>query len=130
MRIDKTNIKGVKVVIIFKNLNLGIRFLLELIVLGSVGYLGFKINLSITFKVCLGIGLPFIIAIIWGTFGSPKATYPLIKPLKWVLLFSIYLFSAFALFNSVKKFVAIIFVLTAAVNSIFIYIWDLESKVN
>jgi hypothetical protein len=81
-----------------KNFNLGLRFFLELVVLVSLGYWGFKINASLIFKVCLGIGLPLIIAVIWGIFGSPKAVWKISKPFHWVLLFTIYLFSAFTLF--------------------------------
>lgn len=103
---------------------MSIRFLLELTALISLGYWGFKISATTFVKVCLGIGLPLITAIIWGAFGSPKAPWQISKPLQWALLFTIYLLSAFALFSSGKKHLCIIFLLTAAVNSILMYIGE------
>lgn len=116
--------KGVKVLIILKNFNLGLRFFLELIALVSLGYWGFKINATIILKICFGIGLPLITAIIWGTFGSPRASRQISKPFQWVLLFTIYLLSAFALLSIGKKYIGIIYLVTAAVNSFLMYIWE------
>jgi len=57
-----------------KMLNLAIRFLLELCLLAAVGYWGFKTGSGWLLKFLLGIGGPIFIAVIWGTFVSPKAT--------------------------------------------------------
>ncbi len=51
-------------------INLMIRFLLELIALGSVGYWGWK-NYDGALQYILGIGLPIFMTIIWGTFAVP-----------------------------------------------------------
>ncbi|WP_407270931.1 YrdB family protein [Radiobacillus sp. PE A8.2] len=51
-----------------------IRFLLEIAVLIAVGYCGFQSG-TLFIKVILGLGSPVLIMIIWGLFGSPKATY-------------------------------------------------------
>jgi len=56
-----------------KSLNVAVRFLLEICVLISVGYWGFKTGSGWFFKILLGIGALLLIAIIWGTFGAPKA---------------------------------------------------------
>ena len=61
---------------VLKALNLLVRFLLELCMLGAVGYWGFRTGSSWAMKIILGIGLPLLIAVIWGMFVSPKATYP------------------------------------------------------
>lgn len=115
--------RGVQILILLKTINLGLRFFLELIALISVGYWGFKINETLISKMCFGIGLPLTTAIIWGVFGSPKAVYPISKPFQWILLFIIYLTSAFALYSSGKKYIGIIFLITAAINSFLMYIW-------
>lgn len=62
---------------ILKSINLGVRFLLELCMLAAVGYWGFKTGSGWSLKILLGIGVPLLIAAIWGTFVAPKATYPL-----------------------------------------------------
>ena len=60
-----------------KSINLAIRFLLEICVLIAVGTWGFKTGLGWFIKILLGIGLPLLIAIVWGMFGAPKAAYHL-----------------------------------------------------
>jgi hypothetical protein len=60
-----------------KSLNVGIRFLLEICILISVGYWGFNTNSGWVLKILLGIGAPLLIAVVWGTFGAPKAAYHL-----------------------------------------------------
>ncbi len=60
-----------------KMLNLAVRFLLELCMYAAVGYWGFKTQNSWLMKIFLGIGLPVLIAVLWGTFLAPKATRPL-----------------------------------------------------
>ena len=56
-----------------KSINVAIRFLLEICVLISVGYWGFKTGSGWFLKILLGIGVPLLIAIVWGMFGAPKA---------------------------------------------------------
>jgi hypothetical protein len=62
---------------VLKALNLLVRFLLELCMLAAVGYWGFKTHSGWTMKIIFGIGLPVVIAVLWGLFIAPKATYPL-----------------------------------------------------
>ena len=53
--------------------NLAVRFLLELGALGAVGYWGAHTGDTALTKIALGAGLPLAIAVIWGTFVSPKS---------------------------------------------------------
>jgi hypothetical protein len=70
-------VKGEWKMDILKSINLGVRFLLELCMLVAVGYWGFKTGSGWFLKILLGIGAPLLIAVIWGMFVAPKATYPL-----------------------------------------------------
>ncbi|MGG3562331.1 YrdB family protein [Neobacillus rhizosphaerae] len=60
-----------------KAINLGVRFLLEIMVLIILAYWGFHVIQSFVIKTVLGIGTPLLVAIIWGMFGAPKAPYSL-----------------------------------------------------
>ncbi|MEH7076873.1 YrdB family protein [Neobacillus drentensis] len=60
---------------VLKVINLGLRFLLEIMVLVILCYWGFKVSEGTILKLILGIGLPILIAVIWGMFGAPKAAY-------------------------------------------------------
>lgn len=51
--------------------NLILRFLLEITALISLGIWGWKQNES-WFRIIIAIGLPIILAIIWGTFAVPN----------------------------------------------------------
>ena len=54
-------------------INIALRFILEVCVLGFLTYWGFQSSQGILMKLVLGIGSPLLIAIIWGVFGSPAA---------------------------------------------------------
>jgi hypothetical protein len=64
--------------------NLGLRFLLELALLGAVGYWGFS-EFDGVVAVLVGLGAPLVVAFVWGTFMSPKAARPVFDPVRIVL---------------------------------------------
>ena len=49
-------------------------FLLELAALAAIGWWGFTAGGSAVAKVALGVGAPLLVAAMWGTFLSPKAS--------------------------------------------------------
>ena len=53
--------------------NLALRFLLELCLLAALGSWGARVGPGVFGKVALGSGAPLLLAIVWGTFMSPKA---------------------------------------------------------
>ncbi len=67
-----------------KAANLVVRFLLELCVLGALGYWGFVVGGNLFVKILLGTGAPLLAAVVWGLFVSPKAAVTLELPLKLV----------------------------------------------
>lgn len=106
-----------------KMLNLAVRFLLELCMLAAVGYWGFKTQPTWVLKILLGIGLPVLIAVLWGTFLAPHATRPL-KGASFLTL-ELILFStgAFALFASGKPTLGWIYTLVLIVNKVLLIVW-------
>ena len=69
--------KGRHAIFLIRSLNLLVRFLLELCLLGAVGYWGFETGDGAGMQALLGIGGPLLIAVVWGLFISPKATVEL-----------------------------------------------------
>ena len=53
-----------------KELNLGVRFLLELCLLAALAYAGLQVS------VVLAVAAPLAAAVVWGLFVSPKARVP------------------------------------------------------
>lgn len=50
----------------FTVIHLGLRFVLEIILLFSLGYRGFHAGQGVWLSIILGLGLPLLTAVIWG----------------------------------------------------------------
>ena len=74
--------------------NLGIRFLLELLMLGALGWTGVGLPSSRWLSVVLAIALPVAAAGVWAMWIAPKASRRLQDP--WRLLVELVLFAAAA----------------------------------
>ena len=108
---------------ILKMLNLAVRFLLELCMLAAVGYWGFKTQSALVMKILLGIGLPVLIAVLWGTFLAPRATRPLSAASFLALELVLFASGAAALFASGKPTLGWIYTITLAMNKILLTVW-------
>lgn len=108
---------------ILKYTNLALRFLLELCALGAVGYWGFHVGKGTIMKVGLGIGAPLLIAVIWGTFGSPNATVKLSAPLHIVLELMVFGLPAVALYAAGKPQLAWMYGMVVVINRILMLLW-------
>ncbi|WP_374721461.1 YrdB family protein [Peribacillus tepidiphilus] len=109
---------------LLKNANLLIRFFLEICILISVGYWGFQFKSSLLLKICLGIGVPFIILIIWGAFVAPRSPYLLPTPYRIILELIIFGFATYALFSSGHPVLGKIFIGTVIINIILLLTWN------
>lgn len=106
-----------------KMLNLAIRFLLELCMLAAVGYWGFKTHSTWLLKILFGIGLPVLIAVLWGLFLAPKATRPLSGVSFFALEVVLFASGAVALFASGKPGLGWVYTITLIVNKILLTVW-------
>jgi len=106
-----------------KSINLIARFLLEICVLISVGYWGFKTGSGWLLKILLGIGAPLLIAIIWGMFGAPKAAYPLSGFLLLALEVVVFGSGVTALVATNNYSLAWGFAAIVIVNRILMFVW-------
>ncbi|MGD8406474.1 MAG: YrdB family protein [Anaerolineales bacterium] len=106
-----------------KGLNLAVRFLLELCVLAAVGYWGFKTGSGWFLKILLGIGVPLLIAVIWGTFGAPKANMQLHGLMLLVLEIIVFGSGAAALYASKNYSLAWGFAAIVIINRILMFVW-------
>jgi hypothetical protein len=108
---------------ISKSINAGLAFLLELAMLAAFGYWGFQGEKSTWIKWGLGIGIPLVVAILWGLLLAPRATRRLNS--RWGTLLSSGLFclAALALYQTNHLALAITFAGIAIVNRILIFLW-------
>ncbi|MBV7506291.1 YrdB family protein [Bacillus sp. sid0103] len=107
-----------------KLINIGVRFLLEIFVLIILGYWGFKFSQGTILKFIVGIGLPLLIAVIWGLFGAPKATY-LLSGFPFLLLeIVVFGLPVIALLSLEEQALAFIYGLITVINLVLMKIWD------
>ena len=107
-----------------KIINLGIRFLLEILVLIILGYWGFQVSNGTMMKIIAGIGTPLLAAVLWGLFGAPKATYLLHGFPFLILEIVIFGLPAIALLFLEKQTLAYFYGAVTIVNLILMKIWD------
>ncbi len=110
---------------VLKDINAGIAFLLELAMLIAFGYWGFYGDKSILLKWLLGIGVPLVVAIIWGIFLAPRANHRLNSVGGNLLSLFLFLLAAAALFYTQHPMLAITFALIAVMNRLLIVAWKL-----
>jgi len=108
---------------VLKLLNLALRFLLELCMLAAVGYWGFNSQPNWVLKILLGIGLPLLIAILWGTFLAPKATHPLRGASFLTLELVLFSLGALALFAADKPVLGWVYIFALIINKILLFVW-------
>ncbi len=106
-----------------KLLNLAVRFLLELCMLAAVAFWGFKTQSSWLMKILFGIGLPVLIAVLWGMFLAPKATHPLSGASFLTLELILFSTGALALFAGGKPTLGWIYAITVIVNKVLLIVW-------
>jgi len=58
-----------------KNINLAVRFLLELAALAALGWWGARMGSSTMASVGMALGAPLLAALFWGALVSPKAHF-------------------------------------------------------
>jgi hypothetical protein len=93
--------------------------------LAAVGYWGFRTQSGRPMKTLFGIGLPVLIAVLWGMFIAPKAIYPL-SGISRLLLELILLGSgAVALFASGKTNLGWIYIAILLINELLLVLQTL-----
>ncbi|WP_042351494.1 YrdB family protein [Bacillus massiliigorillae] len=105
-------------------INLVLRFILEICALISLGYWGFHSNQGYMVKILLGIGSPILMAIIWGTFISPKASIPIRGFKRLLLELLIFGCATLSLYNAWHPVLALFFAILVVFNIVSLRIWE------
>jgi hypothetical protein len=108
---------------LLKGSNLLVRFLLELCMLAAIGYWGFKTNSSWAMKIVFGVGLPLLVAVLWGLFLAPKATHPLTGMSHLALEIFLFGAGAFALFAVGRADLGFAYAAVLVVNKVLMLAW-------
>ncbi|MFZ0544964.1 MAG: YrdB family protein [Candidatus Promineifilaceae bacterium] len=101
---------------IIKSANLLLRFTLELCALVAIGYWGFHLDKSAVDRTIIGIGVPLVAAVLWGTFVSPKARVKLPDFGRLLVEFVVFGSAVSALYEAGQLTLAVIFAIFVAVH--------------
>ena len=99
----------------------GLFFLMELCALAAFSYWGFHMDRGWFIKLLFGLGTPLLIAVFWGTFIAPKASFPVSTSLRIILQLIVFALATAALYFSEKSKLAVIFGVVVLVEMILMY---------
>lgn len=94
--------------------NDGLRFLLELAALVSLGYWGFAEHDGVV-PWLFGLGAPLVVAAVWGAFVAPKASHPTADPVRLLIEVAVFGSGVAALFAEDADVIAAVFEVLVAV---------------
>ena len=106
-----------------KNLNLALRFALELCALGSLAYWGVRSGRGPALSIGLGVGLPVLAALFWGGFVSPKARFGGSRGLRLLLGLLVFSSAAVALVSVGHELLGILYGAATILNTALTYAW-------
>ena len=109
---------------VFKGINLGLSFLLELAMLAAYGYWGFNTGSSTLIHWILGLGIPIVAIIIWSIYNAPMSKRRLPRTPRTILEVVMFSLGAVLLALSGQTTWAIIFAVLIVVNQVLLYVWQ------
>ena len=106
-----------------KPTNLALAFLLELCLLAALGYWGYHTGQNTLARWLLMIGVPLVLAVLWGIFLAPKSAVALPHGVKLAGKFVAFAIGVLALWSVGQSTWAAIFAVVVVVNMGLIVIW-------
>ena len=103
--------------------NLAVRFFVELIGVGLVGYWGFTASDHAVVRVLLGVGAVVVFIVIWGLFLAPTASSGLSKVQKDILGTIVLLIAAGAFAAAGQPTAALVFAAVVIVNAALLFVF-------
>jgi hypothetical protein len=91
-----------------KTVNQVVTFLLEIAMLIAYGYYGMSGSQTFLYRLLFTIFLVALVIVLWGTFAAPKSARRLKMPYLAIFRTTVFLISAFLLFQAGQKNMAII----------------------
>lgn len=103
--------------------NLTAAFLLELCLLAALAYWGYRVGGNTFTKLGLAIGLPLLMAVVWGMFMAPKARVQLPRWQHVALAIALFGLGVAALYAASQPGLAAIFAVAVALNRVLLAVW-------
>jgi hypothetical protein len=106
-----------------KQLNLALKFLLELAALAAIGLWGASVADGLA-AVLLAVGLPVITAVLWGAFAAPRARRRLPLRLRAPFELGVFALAALALWGAASAAWGAAFALIVVANAVLLTAFD------
>jgi hypothetical protein len=108
---------------VLKDANLGLRFVLELCLLAAFGYWGFQVGQGIPSKVLLGIGVPIVVAALWGVFLAPASSSRMGELPRLGLEVVLFSLAVACLSTAGRPNLAVLLAALLTLNRVMLYLW-------
>jgi len=109
--------------IILKNINLLLRFLLEITVLVSVGYWSFNLYVNWIMKIIICLFTIVVISTVWGSFIAPNSSHQIKMPYRLLVELLIFGIGVGAFYFAGRIRWSILFAGLVLVNLFFLFLW-------
>ena len=109
---------------VLKSINLALAFFLELAMLAAYAFWGFQSGPTTILKIVLAIGIPLLVAVIWGLFMAPRSTKRLQGVAYLALKVVLFGLAIAALIAIGYRASAIGFAAVFVINTILLYVWQ------
>jgi Protein of unknown function (DUF2568) len=106
-----------------RNVNLALRFLLELLALAALAYWGAHTGSGTAARTALAIGAPLCMAVAWGLFAAPRPAVQLAEPLRFAIGLAILCLTALALAAADHPALAVVFAAIIVINAALLLVW-------
>jgi Protein of unknown function (DUF2568) len=114
---------------VYRAINLGLAFLLEVAALAALCWWGFHVSGATWLKVLLGLGAPVVAAIVWGLFAAPRARFKLSMGSTLLVKALVFGCATAALIGSGQIVLGIVFAAVVVANTALIRIGNLDAGV-
>lgn len=108
---------------ILKNINIGLRFILELCLVAALSFSGFHLTSHAFLKWLFAVIMPLGAALVWGMLIAPKAAHLLDQPQRLVVEFLLFGTAAALLFTTGHKTAGILLAGSVLLNEVLLIIW-------
>ena len=113
----------------YRAINLGLAFLLEVAALAALCWWGFHLSGPTWLNVLLGLGAPVVAAIVWGLFAAPRARFKLSMASTLLVKAAVFGCATAALIGSGQAVLGIVFAVVVVANTALIRIGNLDAGV-
>lgn len=114
---------------VYRTVNLGLAFLLELAALAAFCWWGFHVSGANWLNVVLGIGAPVVAAIVWGLFAAPRAKYRLSTVSTFAVKVIVFGAASAALIASGQLVIGVVFAAVVIANTALIRVGHLDDGI-